>query len=325
MLQYVLRRLLFSIPILIIASVFVFAAARASTSPLAALRSNPRISQQDIIEYKRTLGLDRPAHTQYLTWLGNFVQGKWGKSLVSQRPVFPDIREGLANTAVLAIIATTLSLAIGVGIGVYSAVRQYSAFDYVSTGGAFVGLSIPVFWFALIVQIVFGLYLTDWLNLSEPIFYTAGMSRPGSFGFDPIDRLRHLFLPVLVLSVQIVAVYSRYMRASMLDILQSDYLRTARAKGLPERRVLVRHAMRNALIPLTTVLAIDLGALAGGLIVTESIFEWPGMGRLFIDAMGRGDYAVILPWIMVVVTFVIVANLLADVVYTILDPRIRHD
>jgi peptide/nickel transport system permease protein len=244
---------------------------------------------------------------------------------LSQRPVAPDIREALANTAVLAVIATALSLAAGVGIGVLSAVRQYSVFDYAATGGAFLGLSIPVFWFALIVQIVFGLYLTDWLDLREPIFYTAGMFRPGSFGFDLVDRMRHLFLPVLVLSVQIVAVYSRYMRASMLDVLQSDYLRTARAKGLPERRILIRHAMRNALIPLTTVVAIDLGALAGGLIVTETVFEWPGMGRLFVHSMLRGDYAVILPWMMVVVTSVIVFNLVADVLYTVLDPRIRHD
>jgi peptide/nickel transport system permease protein len=292
---------------------------------LAALRTNPRISQHDIIEYKKVLGLDKPAHQQYLTWLGNFARGRWGTSLLTQRPVAPDIREALANTAILAVVSTLISLVVGIGIGLLSAVRQYSAFDYAATGGAFVGLSIPVFWFALIVQIVFGLYITNWFHLREPIFFTAGMYRPGSFGFDPLDRIRHLVLPVMVLCVQIIAVYSRYMRASMLDVLGSDYLRTARAKGLSERRVLFRHAMRNALIPLTTVVAIDLGALAGGLIVTETIFEWPGMGRLFIDSMSRGDYAVILPWMMVVVTFVIGFNLLADILYTVLDPRIRHD
>ena len=325
MLQYILRRALFSIPILILASIVVFSAAKASTSPLAGLRSNPRISQHDLIEYKKTLGLDRPAHVQYLTWLGNFIRGRWGASLISQRAVAPDIREALANTAMLALIATAISVLLGVGIGVISAVRQYTTFDYIATGGAFLGLSIPVFWFALIVQLVFSLYLTDWLHLREPIFYTAGMFRPGSTGFNVADRARHLVLPVIVLSVQVVAIYSRYMRASMLDVLQSDYLRTARAKGLSERRVLVRHAMRNALIPLTTVVALDLGALAGGLIVTETIFEWPGMGRLFVDSMNRGDYAVVLPWMMVVVTSVIVFNLIADVLYTVLDPRIRHD
>jgi peptide/nickel transport system permease protein len=324
-LRYVLRRVLFSIPILIIASIIVFAAAKTSTSPLAGLRSNPRVTQHDLLEYKKTLGLDRPAHTQYLTWLGNFVRGRWGQSLISQRDVAPDITEALANTAVLAVTATAISLAIGVALGVLSATRQYSVFDYTATTVAFLGLSMPVFWFALILQIVFGLYLTNWLGLSEPIFFTAGMFRPGSFGFDLVDRLRHMALPVTVLCVQIIAVYSRYMRASMLEVLNSDYLRTARAKGVPERRVLVRHAMRNALIPLTTVVAIDLGALAGGLIVTETIFEWPGMGRLFVESMQRGDYAVVLPWMMVVVTFVIFFNLVADLTYAWLDPRIRHD
>jgi len=171
---------------------------------------------------------------------------------------------------------------------------------------------------------VFGLYLVRWLHLPEPVFFTAGLSQPGSVGFDLVDRLRHVALPAVVLAVQSIAVYSRYMRASMLEVLGSDYLRTARAKGLRERRVVTNHGMRNALIPLTTQVAIDLGGLAGGLIVTEQIFQWPGMGRLFIQAMTDGDYSIALPWVMLTMTFVITFNLVADILYAVLDPRIRY-
>jgi peptide/nickel transport system permease protein len=181
-----------------------------------------------------------------------------------------------------------------------------------------------VFWFALILQLVFGVYLVRWLHLNEPIVFTAGMAKPGSVGFDPIDRLRHLALPAIVLAVQLIAVYSRYMRASMLEVLSSDYLRTARAKGLRERRVVINHGMRNALIPLTTQAAIDIGGLAAGLIATEAIFQWPGMGALFVRAMVDGDYAIALPWVMLTMAFVIGCNLVADLLYAVLDPRIRY-
>jgi peptide/nickel transport system permease protein len=256
--------------------------------------------------------------------LTNFVTFDWGRSLLTRRPVYPDIESALANTAILGLVAVSFSLMVGVAIGVYSALRQYSAFDQFFTGAAFLGLSIPNFWFALLLQIFFGVYLTRWFHLSDPIFPTAGLYTPGEQGFDLLDRARHLVLPMLVLSVQIIAYYSRYMRASMLEVLHSDFLRTARAKGLRERRVIVRHAMRNALIPLTTQVALDVGAIAGGLIITEAIFEYPGMGRFFIDAMFRGDYQQVLPWLMVAVTFVILFNLVADIMYAILDPRIRY-
>lgn len=323
--QYVARRALVAIPVLLVASIAVFIIVRSTTSPLGALRTNPRVSQEAVQKYKHDLGLDKSGVSQYTSWLGNFVRGHWGVSLITSRPVARDIREGLVNTLVLGITAFVVSLILGISIGVFSAVRQYSFFDYLTTGTAFLGLSIPVFWFALVLQVVFGLYVTSWFHLGEPIFFTAGMFSPGREGFDLIDRIRHLVLPVIVLSVQIVALYSRYMRAGMLEVLHSDYLRTARAKGLPERRVIVGHAMRNALIPLVSIAAIDVGALAGGLIVTETIFAWPGMGSLFIDSMRNGDYSVILPWMMVVVAFVIAFNLVADVLYAVLDPRIRYD
>ncbi len=324
MFRYIIRRFLFAIPILIIASILVFLVIRSTVDPVAGYAVNPRVSTADLVRLRREFGLDKSLFAQYTTWLTKFVRGQWGVSLLSQRPVFHDIQSALANTVLLGVVATVFSLIVGVGIGVYSALRQYSWFDHVSTGAAFVGLSIPNFWFALLLQLFFGLYLTKWLHLREPIFYTAGRNTPGTFGFHPADIARHLVLPMLVLAVQIIAVYSRYMRASMLEVMHSDYLRTARAKGLRERRVIVRHAMRNALIPLTTQVAIDVGAIAGGLIITEFIFAWPGMGRFFVDAMDRGDYLQVLPWVMVTVTFVILFNLVADILYAVLDPRIRY-
>jgi peptide/nickel transport system permease protein len=322
--RYILRRLIYSIPVLLISSILVFLIVRSTTDPSAALRANPRTSKADIERYREQLGLNDSLFTQYTKWLGAFLKGDWGTSIVTNRPVRTDIAAAMVNTAVLGILATIVSLTVGVGIGLYSSLHQYSKFDYIATTGAFVGLSMPIFWFALILQLVFGVWLTQKLNLTEPIFYTAGVSAPGVPGFDLVDRLRHLVLPVIVISVQVIAVYSRYMRASMLEVLQSDYLRTARAKGLRERRVVFKHAMRNALIPITTQVALDIGAIAGGLIVTETIFSYPGMGQLFIDSLSNGDYTVILPWMMVTVTFVIAFNLLADIMYAVLDPRIRY-
>jgi peptide/nickel transport system permease protein len=338
MFRYMVRRLIFAIPILFISSVLVFMVIRTSFDPLAGFAINPRVNQADIARLRQQYGIDKPCawspgpgiknwrgcSTQYWKWLSAFLKFDWGKSLLSNRPVFPDIKTALANSAVLGLTAVGFSLFVGVGIGVYSALRQYSLFDHFFTSAAFLGLSIPNFWFALLLQIFFGVYLTKWLHLTEPIFAIAGLHTPGREGFDLIDRIRHLVLPMLVLSVQIIAYYSRYMRASMLEVLHSDYLRTARAKGLRERRVIVRHAMRNALIPLTTQVALDVGAIAGGLIITEAIFEYPGMGRFFIDAVARGDYQQVLPWLMVAVTFVILFNLVADILYAILDPRIRY-
>lgn len=324
MFRYVIRRFLFAIPILLISSILVFLVVRSTIDPVAGYAVNPRVSQQDLQRLSSELGLDKSLFSQYTTWLSKFVRGDWGNSLLSNRSVFHDIQSAMANTILLGVVATMFSLLVGVGIGVYSALHQYSKFDNVATGAAFLGLSIPNFWFALLLQLFFGLYLTNWLNLSEPIFFTAGRNTPGTLGFHPVDVARHLVLPMLVLAVQIIAVYSRYMRASMLEVMHSDYLRTARAKGLRERRVIVGHAMRNALIPLTTQVAIDVGAIAGGLIITEYIFAWPGMGRFFVDAMDRGDYLQVLPWVMVTVAFVILFNLVADILYAVLDPRIRY-
>ena len=324
MISYALRRLLVSIPLLLVLSIVSFIATRAVSSPEAGIRSNPRVSAEDIQRYREQLGLDDPASEQYLRWLGNTVRGDLGTSLVSNRDVWPQLSSALWNTAVLGVTALVFSFVVGVGIGVISAVKRGSLFDYGTTGAAFFGLSMPNFWFAIMLQLFFGVYLVDWLALDGPIFFTAGTRSPGTDGFDLLDRVRHLVLPALVLAVQLIAVYSRYMRASLLEVLNADYVRTARAKGATEARVVGRHAMRNAMIPVTTQLAGDVGALFGGLVITETVFQWPGMGPLFLDAMQSGDYQVILPWLMITAFAVVLFNLIADLAYGVLDPRIRH-
>lgn len=324
MIAYVVRRLLVSVPMLLVLSVVSFAATRAVSSPEAGIRTNPRVTPEDIARYRSDLGLDDPAYEQYLRWLGNTLRGDLGSSLVSNREVWPQLSSALWNTLVLGVTGVSFSFVIGVGLGVISAVKRYTAFDYTTTGMAFFGLSMPNFWFAIMLQLFFGVYIVDWFGLDGPFFYTAGMRSPGTDGFDLLDRVRHLVLPGMVLAVQLVAVYSRFMRASMLEVLGNDYIRTARAKGLSERRVVGRHATRNAMIPVTTQLANDVGAIFGGLVITETVFQWPGMGPLFLDALQAGDYQIILPWLMITAIAVVVFNLIADLAYGVLDPRIRH-
>lgn len=318
MFGYVVRRLLWSIPILFIASVLVFAAVRSTTNP-AALRG-PGVRAEDIQRYEEQLGLNKPLTEQYTTWLGNFVRGDLGTSLTTRKPVWPELRDAIFNTLQLGGIAFAVTIILGVSIGTLAAIKQYSWFDSLTTGGAFVGLSFPPFFFGLVAQIVLVLSFKEWFG--DTPFFTSRMNSPGQSGFG-WDRLMHLVLPVMTIAVQAVAIYSRYMRASMLEVLNSDYLRTARSKGISERRVIFRHGVRNALIPVVSFAAIDVGAIIGGLVITEQIFEWPGMGRYFLQALGAGDYVRILPWAMLVVASVIVFNLIADLLYGVLDPRIR--
>jgi peptide/nickel transport system permease protein len=324
MVRYIIRRLIYSIPVLIIASIIVFIVMRKAADPTAALRTNPRISSADIARLRASLGLDKSGISQYLAWASHFIRGDWGISVISQHSVKEQIRTALVNSLILGLVGTAFAFVIGVSIGVISSLRQYSKLDNTFTTLAFVGISMPNFWFALLLQLLFGVYLVKWFHLGGSLLPIAGMTEPGSTGFHLIDRAKHLALPALVLSVQIIAVYSRYMRASMLEILHSDFLRTARAKGLRERRVVFRHAMRNAMIPITTQLALDVGAIAAGLIITEQIFQWPGMGPLFIRAIDTGDFPLALAWVMVTVFAVVIFNLVADIMYAVLDPRIRY-
>jgi peptide/nickel transport system permease protein len=216
-------------------------------------------------------------------------------------------------------LSERLAILLGVAIGIYSAVRQYSIFDYTFTTFSFLGFATPVFLVALLLQIAF----TDvYLHWHVRIFYTSGLNNPGE-GTWSLDRLQHLALPIVTLCIISFALYSRFMRASMLDVINSDYARTARAKGVPEWRVITRHVMRNALIPLVTVIALNIGAVLGGAIVTESVFSLDGMGFYFLDRLQHTDLYAVMAWLMLSAIFVIVFNLIADVLYGFLDPRIR--
>jgi peptide/nickel transport system permease protein len=320
MLPYVIRRLLISIPVVIIASIMLFWFVSVSTDPTARLSQS---RDPGLVERERErLGLNDPLPVQYKNWAGDFVRGDWGESFISRRGVSTEIWNAFKNTVKLIVYAVGICIVVSVLIGVYSAVRQYSVLDYAFTTTSFIGLSIPTFFFALLAIHFLTTELRQLLGWSDPLFYSVGMNSAADKSY--VDFLRHAALPVLTLSVQLVAGWSRYQRAAMLDVLGADYIRTARAKGVPRRKVIFKHALRNALIPLTTVMAVDIGALFGGLIVTEYIFAWPGMGRLFVNAIVQGDTAIVLPWMIVTAVFIIGFNLLADVLYGILDPRIRY-
>ncbi len=320
MLTYVARRVLYSIPVLLVASFLLFAFVRVTFDPTDRLRSSR--DPQAIERARKELGLDKPIVTQYTTWLSDFVRGDWGESTRTQERVLPVIRRAFWNTLQLIIWGVLLATLISVGVGVFSAVRQYSLADYGFTGLSFLALAMPPFWFGLIAIQFLAVYPRDWFNLATTPLYFVGLHSSTATGVG--DYARHLVLPVLTLTIQIIASWSRYGRASMLDALSADYVRTARAKGVPRRQVIFKHAFRNALIPLVTVMALDIGALFGGLVVTEQIFSIPGMGRLFVDSLIQGDVNVLVVWTVITASFVIAFNLLADVLYGLLDPRIRY-
>ncbi len=324
MARFIAMRAAWAIPVLLIVTFLTFWAVKSATDPVQSyLRINTRATPEMVEEYKEKHGLIGSTPEQYFRWLGNFLTLEWGNSIKGNRPVWPDLKAAMVNSLVLGITASFVGITIGLGIGILSALRQYSKFDTISTGAAFVGISLPPFVTAVLLQVFFAIMLTEWLGLDEPFLPVAGIYPPGQTEFDLGLRMKHMILPVTVVAIQIIAVYSRYMRASLLDVKESDYMRTARAKGISERRVITRHALRNAMIPVVTVAAIDIGAIIAGLIITERIFEFRGTGDYLITALGNGDFPQIMPLMFVIVTSVIIFNLLADVAYVWLDPRIR--
>ena len=316
---YIARRLAYSVPVLLIASFLLFAFVRATFDPTARLRASRDVHAVE--RERHNLGLDKPLVVQYKDWLVKFVQGDWGESSRTHERVFPMVRRAMWGTLQLIGWGVLISAFLAVGIGVFSAVRQYSLADFGLTSLSFLGLAMPPFWFGLIAIQFLAVYPRDWFHLSSTPLFFVGLHSAEHAGF--FDYVRHLVLPVMTLTVQIVAAWSRYERASMLDALNADYVRAAKAKGLTPRAVVFKHAFRNALMPLVTVMALDIGALFGGLIITEFIFSVPGMGRLFFDALIQGDTNVLVVWTVITAAFVVMFNLLADVLYGVLDPRIR--
>jgi len=319
-LKYVLRRVLASIPVLLLASVLVFVLVREFGPDPAVSRCQN--SRQILVCRERArvaLGLNDSLPEQYVRFMGDFVQGDWGQSQRTDQAVAERIENSLWETSQLAFWGVLVSVVLAVAIGSYSARKPYSKADGMFTGFAFAGLSMPTFWFGLLTIHYLAAELQQLLGTTEPIFYSI----PNPIGGGPVEYARELTLPVLVLSVQLVAGWSRYQRSSMLDELHNDYIRTARAKGLSERRVVWKHGLRNSLGPLVTVIALDFGGLFGGLIITERVFSRDGMGSLLVDSAIHGDTQVLIPWMLVTGAIIIVFNLLADVLYGVLDPRIR--
>jgi peptide/nickel transport system permease protein len=323
-LTYIIRRLLYSTVVLVLASFLVFTFVTVSGDPLAGLRISPRVSQvtiQNVIERKH---LDDPIPKRYLYWVQDAVTNQFGSTLLDNRPILPELWRVIKNTMQLVLAAQLLVILFAVLIGVYSAIRQYSPFDYAMTGFSFLGLATPVFWLALMAQVgVVQIYE----RTGHRIFPIANLSDvdPGTGFAFWIDRAHHLLLPVLVLMVAGIAGYSRYMRAAMLEVVNSDYVRTARAKGLSERRVTMKHALRNALIPLVTLVALDFGTILGGAVVTETVFSLDGMGLYFVTALFANDPYPVMAWLMITAVMIIVFNLIADIAYGLLDPRVRYD
>jgi peptide/nickel transport system permease protein len=324
MFQYVVRRLLYSVVVLFAASSLVFTFVAVSGDPLAPLRITPNVSQQTIDNLTEKKHLDDPIPVRYAYWLKDAATNQFGTTLVGERPILPDLWRVMKHTLQLVIVAEILAILIAVGIGVYSALRQYSIFDYGATTFSFIGLATPVFWLALMLQVGV-VYVYEWTG--HNIFPVAGLNSvdPGTGVHFWIDRAHHLVLPVLVLMVASVAVYSRFMRASMLEVVNSDYVRTARAKGLSEQKVTMKHAFRNALIPLVTLVALNFGGLLSGAVITETVFQLDGMGQYFITALGEADPYPIMAWLMITSIMIVIGNLLADILYGVLDPRVRYE
>jgi len=321
-LRYVLRRLAWAIPTLIFVTFLVYIALRIGTDPVASYkRINPRATKAKIAQYIEVNGLDPNFVRGYFRWLGNFVTLDWPRSIKGSREVWPQLKDALANTIRLGVAASSVGIVIGLALGVFAALRPGGRRDVAVNTAAFVGISIPPYVSAILFQLLFAVYWSRWFG--STLFPTSGVYPPGQLGFDLGLMLKHMVLPTFVVAIQIIAVYSRYMRSSLLDVLNSEYMRTARSKGISEARVLFRHGLRNALIPVVTIAALDVGAIVGGLIITENVFSYPGMGKYFLSAFGEGDFPLLMPWMVIIVASTLFFNLLADISYAWLDPRIR--
>ena len=346
MTQYVVRRLIQAVGMMFLLSIVFFALVNlAPGGPLAGYGQARRIPPEEVARLKRQLGLDKPLPLQYVVWLvGNdwvkvdlngdgiadsygtrrgVLRGDFGYSFRTRKPVLEEIGLRVPNTLYLMSITLFVALAVAIPIGVVSALKQYSAFDFMVTTFAFAGQALPDFWLGLILIIVFYVWLHNPAS-GEPLLPSGGIYTIGTT-FSIADRLVHLVMPVAAGALSWLAWYSRFLRSSMLDVIHQDYLRTARAKGVPEHTVIFKHALRNALIPLITLLALDLPYIFGGAVFIEMIFSWPGMGLLYYQAALQRDYPILMAILVIGAMFIIVSNLLADILYAYLDPRIQYD
>jgi peptide/nickel transport system permease protein len=344
MTKYIIRRLLQAIPLIFIISIMLFVLMRNAGDPLATLGGRKPTRPEDRARLTRALGLDKPLYMQYLYWLiGNdwtkidydgdgipetpgirkgVLRGDFGTSLVSKgKSVNTIVMERLPNTLILMVPCEIIVIIISLGVGIYSALRQYSATDHIITAASFIGFSMPIFFVALASMYIFAVNFKRW---GLPYFPTVGMFDP-SVGKTYGQVIWHMVLPIFSMTVITSAGYSRYVRSQMLEVISEDYIRTAHAKGLPYRTVITGHALKNAALPLVTIIGLDIPMLLAGAVVTETIFAWPGMGRLFIDHLSRADTPVIMAILMMISVAVVIFQIITDVVYAWLDPRIRYD
>ncbi len=325
MFAYAARRILATIPLLVLATLGLFWLESSVRDPLAELRvSCPKCDQSafdrltDLYDLdKPVIDVTNPGQSRYVAWLGNTLTGDFGTSTSQgEHPVSDFVWERAKNTMILAIPAFLVIAGMAAVLGMYSAVRQYSRTDYLITGVSFLGIAMPTFFFGLLLQVFWGIWFYNWTGWRP--FYTSQMHDDTMF-----DLLRSMVLPIVTLTLVVVATESRFIRASMLEVIHSDYIRTARAKGLSERKVILRHALRNAMIPVVTIWALDFAALLGGSVVTETIFSWPGLGPLLISSIFASDVNMVMAIVLFVSILAIGFNLLADLLYGVLDPRIR--
>lgn len=314
MASFLLNRLGQSLILLLIVSIIGFLVLNLIPGgPLAQFALTPGMTQEDMERLARQMGLDRPLMVQYFDWLWRMLQGDWGTSYRDGQPVTAVIARHLWATFLLMGSSTIISIGLGTWIGIRGATHRYSTFDYTATVLAMVALSIPTFWFGLVGIYIFALRL-EWLPAGN--MYTIG---DGSFS----DIALHLIMPSFVLALVNIAIWSRYMRSATLDVINQDFVNTARAKGLTERRVLMKHVVGNALLPMITLLGMQLPSLLSGALVTETVFTWPGMGRLFLDSLSYSDYPVVMGLLMLSAVLTLAGNLIADIVTALVDPRIR--
>lgn len=338
---YVIRRIVQAIPLLFGVSIILFLMMTSVGDPVSTMGGRQRVASKDRDRLVRQLGLDQPIHMQYLFWLvGNdwyridtdgdgdgdaygtrqgVLRGDFGSSFRERRPALDVIGDRIPATLLLMITAEILTVTLALVIGIYSALRQYTFADNLITALAFIFYSMPIFWIALSLLWIFSV---QFKQAGLPYLPTVGMFEPGK-PVTPLEIARHMVLPVASLSLISIAGYSRYIRANMLEVINADYIRTARAKGLSSRRVLWRHALKNASLPLVTLIGLDLPFLVGGAVVTEQIFSWPGMGQLFISSLDRADFPVLMGLLMLIALLVVVFQIVTDLVYGWLDPRIR--
>ena len=344
MTRYIIRRILQAIPLLFLISVVLFVLMQNMGDPLATMGGRTMTRKADRERLTRQLGLDQPIYMQYIYWLvGNdwtkvdlngdgiaetpgrrqgILRGDFGTSLVNRgQPALQVIWDRLPNTLLLMISAEFIIIVFSILIGVYSALRQYSLTDHVITAVSFIGYSMPIFFIALVSMYIFSVNFKRW---GLPYLPTVGMFDP-QVGKTPLQVLWHMILPVFSIAFISLAGYSRYIRGTMLEVMGQDYIRTAKSKGIPHRDVIFIHALKNASLPIVTIVGLDLPLLLGGAVVTERIFAWPGMGRLFLDHLSRVDTPVIMGILMLISVAVVVFQLITDITYAWLDPRIRYE